>query len=41
LCFGHRDAVALTFEDIAHFAFKGGVAAAALFCFMLAHTTNI
>jgi hypothetical protein len=39
--FGQRDAIALTLEDIAHFAFEGGLAAAALFCFMLAHTTNI
>jgi hypothetical protein len=33
----HRDAIALAFKDIAHFAFKGGLAAATMFGFVLAH----
>jgi hypothetical protein len=33
----HLNAIALTFKDIAHFAFKGGLAAATMFGFVLAH----
>jgi hypothetical protein len=37
----HRDAIALTFEDIARFAFERDLAAATMFGFVLAHTVNI
>lgn len=38
---GELDAAALALGDIAHFAFEGGVTAAAMFGFVLAHRIRI
>jgi len=38
---GHRDAVALAFEDVTDLAFEGLLAAAAMFRFVLAHIIKI
>ena len=38
---GHRDAITLAFEDVTDLTFEGLLAAATVFCFMLAHNINL